>query len=166
MVGDPTCLATSCMLACFYLYPKRSYSYWGNLNSGWWHLHLDIARVFFAPFSFPYENNKLLVRSLSVCASLNFSLHDVSISNLACWSKFEKFSSGETPYTISFMVAITSTLWMVYDLFSPQLQQQFCVCQYVNLLETLYLPLLNYLSRVLCLEIFFFYHFPHLGLTI
>lgn len=46
----------------------------------------------------------------------------------------ENFLSGVTPCTFSFMAAITSTPWIDYDSFSPQLQQQFSVCQYVNLL--------------------------------
>lgn len=69
-------------------------------------------------------------------------------TSYVCWTKAEKFCSGETPFTIYFMAAITSTLWTGYALFFPQLLQLFSVRRYINLFPTLYLSILLLLKPV------------------
>ncbi|KAK8501125.1 hypothetical protein V6N13_030166 [Hibiscus sabdariffa] len=77
MVGDPTSLDTSYMLACFCLHPKRSHSYGGGLCSGLWHLHLDTSRVLSASFPFPWET-PCTIYSMAVITSTRWTDYDSS----------------------------------------------------------------------------------------
>lgn len=64
-------------------------------------------------------------------------------TSIMCWIWFHKFLQGGTLFTISFMAAITSTLWMDYGLFSLRLEQHSYLWQYVHFLTAFWL---NYAS--------------------
>lgn len=94
-----------------------------SIDDGLWYFYMDIDRIHFASLPFSHQNDELLV-------SLSFSLRKTSIDDLSLMLS-NTWHIGETPYTILYMVAIISTPWTDYDLFSLLLQQLCFVCQYV-----------------------------------
>lgn len=65
VVGHSTCLAPSRVLGSFHVCPHGPSPSSVGCSCGWWYLHMDISGVHVAPLSFPHQNKKLLVSTLS-----------------------------------------------------------------------------------------------------